>query len=504
MAVACAATGVADVMALTPCSFRVLHHTGFARVRGGAVAAAGLVLAACASGGGHHEGTRPSLPASARASAAAVGGADTGGLGRHGELAFVGHGRLFLLGGPATAPRRVVLPGISFAPAWSADHRWLAVEVSEPPTPSMPYLQEPATLWLVNAAGTRARQLTPASWDITSFAWSPRAPRLVVAVHLGGAQPARSYVVATVTPTGRRVILAVGSYVSGVAWSPRGQQIAAGLATFPAPPRHASWQGRLELLNPAGGRPRAAATSAGNVLELAGWWPDGSGLLYWTDPGGSDSIAADGLPLASVSLVTGRSARLARSVLVHGSWVAFSPDGHTAAVVTGGDRTIWGGHKHIGICRSSGHCTAVAEAAGTVALQPSWSPDGGTVAFTRAPATGPFGPSGHADFSPYWLQRWQATSRVRLATPDGSGTRPLAAAGPGAVDPVWGRDGSMLFVRADWLWLLPAGAAAPTRLAGPLGTLASPAYAHSYYGYIPYPQLVAWTGARPLATAGNS
>jgi hypothetical protein len=502
--VAYAATRVADVMAVGPCSFRVFRHPELALVRGGAVAAAGLVLAACASGGGHHEATRPSPPASARASATAVGGADIGGLGRHGELAFVGHGRLFLLGGPAGAPRRVVLPGIPFAPAWSADHRWLAVEVSKSPTPSLPHLQVPATLWLVNAVGTQVRPLTPASWDITSFAWSPRAPRLVVAVHLGGAKPARSYAVATVTPTGRRMILAVGSYVSGVAWSPRGQQIAAGLTTFPAPPRQASWQSRLELLNPAGGRPRAAATSVGNVLELAGWWPDGSGLLYWTDPGGSDSIAADGLPLASVSLVTGRSIRLARSMLVHSSWVAFSPDGHTAAVVTGGDRTIWGGRKHIAICRSSDRCTAVAEPAGTVALQPSWSPDGGSVTFTRAPATGPFGPSGHADFSPYWLQRWQGTSRIRVGDPDGSGTRPLAAAGAGAVDPVWGRDGSILFVRAGWLWLLPAGAAASIRLAGPLGTLGPPAYDHSYYGYIPYPQLVGWTEARSLATAGAS
>lgn len=193
------------------------------------------------------------------------------------------------------------------------------------------------------------------------------------------------------------------------------------------------------------------------------------------------SVAADGLPLDSVSLATGRLARLVSSMLVHSSWLAFSPDGHTTAVVTGGDRTIWGGHKHIAICNTSGRCTAVAGPAGTVALQPSWSPDG-TVAFTQASSSGPFGPSGHADFGRYWLRRWQATSRIWAAAADGSGARPLAAAGPGGVDPIWGSDGSILFVHADWRWLLPARAAAPVRVAGPLGTLTAPGHDRSYYG----------------------
>jgi hypothetical protein len=50
-----------------------------------------------------------------------------------------------------------------------------------------------------------------------------------------------------------------------------------------------------------------------------------------------------------------------------------------------------------------------------------------------------------------------------------------------------------LFVRDDSLWLLPPGAAAPTRLTGPLGALSGPAYYRTYYGYVPYPQLFAWT-----------
>jgi TolB protein len=301
---------------------------------------------------------------------------------------------LFLLGGRAGAtPRRVVLPGLPFAPAWSGDGRVLAVEVSgRPPagSPAFEYRQEPAGLWLVTAAGTHVWRLTPSSWDVTSFAWSPRARRLAAAVVVAGANSAVSAAVAVITVAGKRKVLAAGSYVSGVAWSPGGRQVAAGISVF----TRGGWRGGLELLNPAGGLQRVVAASKGNVLELAGWRPDGSGLLYWVDPQGSGSIAADGLALDSLTLTTGRSRTLADPVLVHGSWLAFSPDGRAVAVVVGGDRVIWGGGKHIALCDQDGRCSAVAGPAGVVAVQPSWSPDGAAVAFTQAPAGGPFGPPG--------------------------------------------------------------------------------------------------------------
>ncbi len=426
---------------------------------------------------------------------------------RHTELAYIAHGNLFLLGGPVREPRRVNLPGTSFAPVWSADHRWLAVLVSPPrpatatatATPGQPGLD---SLWLVNAAGTVSRPLTPASWDVTGFAWAPRAALLAVTASRSGVRPSRSWVVLTVTPGGRRTVLAAAANGTGVGWSPDGRQIAAGLSTL----RGRRWAGRLTLLRPRGGRPATVAVSKGNVIELAGWWPDGSGLLYWVDPQGSSSIAADGLPLFTLALRAGQAAgrprRLVASMLVHSSWVAFRPGGHQVAVVAGGDREIWGGRKHLVLCATSGRCRVLTKPAGTVDLQPEWSAAGRAVLFTRASASGPFGPGGHALFSPKWIRRWQATSRMRLIPVAGTGGRPITAAGRGAVDPVQARDGSVMFVRSDAIWILPAGAAAPVRLAGPLGALGPAGYAETYYGYVPYPQLIAWTGARPSRTAG--
>jgi Tol biopolymer transport system component len=473
----------------------MIHIAGRARVEGvrrGAVVAVGLALVvACTGFAGPGSGRTPgapSAPASPGISAARPAGGSA--LGSNGELAFVAHGRLFLLGGPAGPLRRVGLPGVPEAPAWSADHRWLAVEVQPPAAGSQ---SQPTALWLVNAAGTRARRLSRPSWDITGFAWSPRARRIAVAADLSGTKTGRS-LVATLGLTGRRKILAAGSRLTGPEWSPSGRQIAFTVNTIN---RRDYWRGTLELQNTAGGHPRVIQVSKGSTIELAAWWPDSSGLLYWLDPLSSASIADDGLPLFSVPLATLRSRELVTSMLLHGSWLAFSPDGHTVAAVSGDGREIWRGGKHVVICRSSGNCTPVAGPASVVALQSSWSPDGRTLVFTRASARGPFGPGGRATFSPYWTRRWQSTSRLYLAAADGTGVHRLSAAGRGALDPVWGSDGSLLFVRDDSLWLLPAGASAPRRLTRPLGAIPS-----AFYGYVAYPESIAWTRARPLSTAG--
>lgn len=236
------------------------------------------------------------------------------------------------------------------------------------------------------------------------------------------------------------------------------------------------------------------------MLELAGWWPDGHGLLYWPDYQGSASIAADGLPLDAIALGSRSPRTLLPAMLVHATWLAPAPRGRALAAVAGGDRVIWSGGKQITLCGPAGHCTPVRQPAGVVSAGPSWSPGGSEIVFARLSASGPFGPGGHADFTPSWITRWEATGMLWTARADGSAARPLTAAGLGAHDPAWGRDGSVMFVRGDSLWLLPPRATAPIRLTGPLGALSGPAFDQTYYGYVPYPQLFAWTLLPPPAS----
>lgn len=422
-----------------------------------------------------------------------------GPLAGHGELAYVAHGKLFLTGGPAGARRAVTLPGQPLSPAWSAGHSTLAVlsqrvQSGGPGGPSL----GPGSLWIVSASGAGAHRITPPSWDVTSFAWSRSGSELAVAVSLPHTKPAQAGLVAAGGPGRSWHTLATASFISGVGWSPAGS-VAAGVNGFAG----GTWHGRIDVLDPAGKAPVTVVDSPQNVLEFAAWWPDGSGLTYWLDPGGSSSIAADGLPLHSLLLAPG-AARAARSghrvlptMLTHRALLAFTPAGRRIAITAGGGRVIWSGHKRITECPRTGACSALPQPAGVVSLAPSWSPTGRALVFFRASASGPFGPRGHAGFSPYWIRRWEATARMWFS--EAGRTGPVESAGAGALDPVWGSDGSILYIRADAVWLLPAGGSRPVQLTGTLGALTGAQASLAYYGYVPYPALTAWT----LAPTGN-
>ncbi len=461
-----------------------------------AVSAAVLLFAvACSSAAG--------LPTS---SASAGGGGLSGAsvLPGQGELAYIAAGQLNLLGGSAGALHRVRLPGLASAPSWSPDHRWLAVQVSPPAPASNPYQAEPTVLYVLRADGSGIRPLTPKTWTTQQYAWAPARDELAAVVTppaTGARIPATR--LETIEPVSGavRVLLSAPAIV-GAAWSPNGKTLAAGKGETSGQPGSDSfhWIGKLETLPASGGPATVVRSWAGGLLELAGWWPDGSGLLYWPDPQGSASLAADGLPLDSIQLgATSAPRMLIASMLVHSSWIAFAPGGHELAAVSGGNREIWLGGKAIAICGQSASCRLVLNPAGTVSTQPSWSP-AGRLTFARGSASGPFGPNGGADFSLAWITRWDATQRIWSTAGNGTGQARVAGTGAGALDPIWAKNGALMFVRDNWLWLLPAEGGSAKRVAGPLNDITN----NTYYGYVPYPQLIAWASARPRATAGTS
>jgi hypothetical protein len=467
-------------------------------VRWWAAAAALLCAVACASCAGQ-PGYAP-----ARLESAGDGGlSGASALAGNGELAYVAAGRLYLLGGSAGTLHRVSLPGLASAPAWSTDHRWLAVQVTPPAPVSNPFQAEPTVLYVLRADGSGIRPLTPKSWTTQQDAWAPARDELAAVVTppaTGTSIPASR--LETIDPVSGAVrVLLSAPAVSGVAWSPDNKTLAAGVGETHGQPGTNSfhWVGDLETLSASGGLAAVVRSWAGGLLELAGWWPDGSGLLYWPDFQGSASLAADGLPLDSIQLGSSAPRTLVASMLVHGSWIAFAPGGRDLAVVSGGNREIWLGGKAITICGQSTSCKQVLQPSGTVSMQPGWPP-AGRLTFARGSASGPFGPNGRADFSPAWITRWEATQQLWSAAGNGAGELRIAGTDPGALDPIWAKNGALLFVRDSWLWVLPAGSHSAERVAGPLNDITGT----TFYGYVPYPQLIAWTAARPEATAGTS
>ena len=463
-----------------------------------ALASVLLFAVACSSGVSQSGQDSASL-----ASADSKGLSGAGALAGNGELAYVAGRRLYLLGGSAGALRKVSLPGVPSAPGWSPDHRWLAVQVTPPAPASNPYQAEPTVLYVLRADGSGVRPLTPKSWTTQQYSWSPARDELAAVVTppaTGSSIPASR--LETINPvSGTDRVLMSAPAIVGEAWSPNGKTLAAGKGETSGKPGSNSfhWIGQLETLQASGGPAAVVRSWASGLLELAGWWPDGSGLLYWPDPQGSASLAADGLPLDSIGLgATSARRTLTAIMLVHSSWIAFAPGGHELAVVSGGNREIWMGGKAITVCSETAGCRSVPQLSGTVSTQPTWSP-GGRLTFARGSASGPFGPSGGADFSPAWVARWEATQQIWSAAGSGASQARLPGTGSGALDPIWAKNGALMFVRNNWLWLLPAGNKSAERVAGPLNDITGAIF----YGYVPYPQLIAWTAARPQAIAGT-
>lgn len=284
-----------------------------------------------------------------------------------------------------------------------------------------------------------------------------------------------------------------GARVGDVAWSPDGTQLAVDATVTGGGTPARRPVSSLDVVTSTGGPVTTRYRSSSACLELAGWWPDGGGLLFWRDPGCSTSVAADGLALESLPAGSSTPATLA-TTLVGAAWWA-PASGTTVAVVAGGGRSVWQAGRHVEVCQlATATCTGVPTAAATVSLAPSWTATG-ALDFAVASAVGPFGPDGTADYSPAWMARWDATSRLWTEPPGGT-PHPLAGAGPGALLAVPAAAGtSTVLVRDDALWLLDPAARADTvavAVAGPLFSVPAPS---GYYGQVPWRGTFAWSEA---------
>jgi hypothetical protein len=231
----------------------------------------------------------------------------------------------------------------------------------------------------------------------------------------------------------------------------------------------------------------------GTGIRLAGWWPEGGGLLFWEDPGYAES--ADGQILYSLASQSDQPVVLAPS-LVGPTWLAPDPAGHTVAVVAGRDRTIWTAGRDIDLCTfPAATCQPVALPAGVVGLAPSWTASGALV-FAEASASGPFGPGGDAYYSPGWMAQWDATNSL-WTTFIGAGPEHLASAPGGALLAAPAANGSsMVVVADDALWLVDTATGAPAvRVAGPLYSTVGPS---GYYGEVDWSGSFSWSQATAL------
>jgi hypothetical protein len=426
-----------------------------------------------------------------------------------GELAVISDGRLLLVDDDGRS-YLVAGPGVASQPSWSPDGTWVAFLRA----PARPPLEAPVeTLWTARADGSDAHRVSMAGADVTQFEWRPAAAGAAEELAFSTV-PLTSYTSSDIYLTGPSAApRRFAEYWSliGFSWAPSGTALAVSYRTAPGQGGPRAGKGFIKISPVDGGAGHTVYTLGdyGDAM-LAGWWPDGQGLLFWDDPQGSASIAADGLVLDSLELSDLKLRPLA-TTLVYQDWVAWSPDGRTVAVVAGGDREIWYSGKHVELCAiPAATCHPVPlPARDVMSLDPAWSATGSflyvlapAVGPGAAPASGPTTTSGGWDPSGPWTSQnvaaWYDAQHLFDAGPTGTGAHVLAGVGTGAHNPAPTSQG-LLYVQDGDLRYLPTGRHPMTLVAGLQGP---GAYANNYYGYIAWSEDFAWTG--PNTTVGST
>ncbi|HYM69107.1 MAG TPA: hypothetical protein VEZ44_05875 [bacterium] len=389
-----------------------------------------------------------------------------------GRLALVWESRLYVADGTVGTLREIPSTDVAATPTWSHDGHWLA------------YLRLPGgdaatgEAWIASAdGGQRYRVGQAAAVRRGALAWSPTAATFAAVLQDSPGQSG----LWLASPGGTaRPLRGAGNTVTSFAWSPDGETIAY-VATVSSPTRHDV----VSTIRPRDGHiVRCFAAPANTAVELAGWWPNARGLVFWLDPDYSQSLATDGLDLFAFAL-GGSGGRALAGTLPYRDWLSWAPDGHSLLLVEGGGREAWQG-KHLAVCDvERGTCRRIPQPVDDVSVDPAWAPNGSMIAFVRARE--------HAGSSgdPQTGVNWTNTRALWLASPDGSGARELSYVSGGVFAPAWSADGrALLFWQDDALWLWRSRSSDVVRIVGPFSRHAAPT---DFFGHVSWTDIVSWS-----------
>lgn len=431
--------------------------------------------------------TGRALPTTARATllSAADGGTprvNTGAFRGQGALAFVWNGRPYLFDGQQGILPALPHTGTIADLSWSPDGQWLAYLDGVSPRVG-------GRLRVVRADGHDARPLTELPGPVQWYAWSSRGHTLDLLLNMMGRSAATFWFDTLAGSYGAYPVAAQAGLLS-----PDGRVLAYVETHVTRDPGQRS--DALDTVTTTGERLTRLFLARQAGIILAGWWPNGKGVLFWLDPVHSRSLAADGLGLYTMPL--GGTPRLLTSALLRR--LSFSPSGRQIVLMDGPGRELWHA-KRLTTCEvETALCHAVPRRPGTVALDPVWSPTGTTWAFVQAQDRGrSAGAFGFTTTSA--LHAWVQTHTLWVATPQGTRARELPA-GTGVYRPQWSGDGRrLLFIRDNALWLIATRGGPPARIVGPFPGTPD---LFGFYGAPSWPITFAWNTPAPAPNAALS
>lgn len=287
-----------------------------------------------------------------------------------------------------------------------------------------------------------------------SFAWIPGKDALAVAAAGTGLW--------IVPASGSPRLLALGkTHVQALAASPDGGEVAA-VVTLPYV-NVLNRRDEILLVSVTSGTTRRVYLApVADGVDLAGFWPDGRGLLFWSDPLHSASLAADGLGLFSLPFA-GAKARLLATTLTYVPWLSWAPSGNQVAIVAGWERIAWAG-KRLLICDArAAVCKPIATPQGIAPMDPVWPSRGIAMVGARAmPQTWGF-------TSTASLSAWVATRALWVLPSVGQGARRMVTGG--VYTPTRAGHGRMLYVLGGRIWITSISGGPPTAVTGPVAEL---------------------------------
>lgn len=379
-----------------------------------------------------------------------------------GDLAFVWQDLLYVLNGKTGEVKQHTESGKALHPVWSFDGQWVAfLQAIDPEA-------ETGRLWrLVRRDGQQLHQVQgmPELANGQRFSWAPTDNVLAVSGKDG----------LWLVPVEGEPQLKVRGSLSYASWSPDGKSIAYSVTLPFSDPENRDDALYTVIVNSGQAVKQITAPKSG--IQVAAWWPNGKGLLYWVDPQHSASLAADGMALWSLRFGD-TEPKLLSTGLAHPGWQSLSSQGQLL-MVAGGGREVWTGKDLIITDPRAGSTKELPNPDGCVALDPSFSPDGNRIAFVAAKDLG----KNVGGFStPQELANWVATRTLWIENTDGSGAHPLKSAGTGVYQPAWSKDGTqILYVQDNYLWMIGSNGENPEKILGPFPDWKDQ---FGYYGYL--------------------